>query len=150
MIKYKSLISEIKLVCEKTNNYIQKAKISDSKNAYKYLKPLWPEDLNYKEVSMALYLNKSNNTIGYSVISIGGVSSTIIDGKILFQEALLCNASNIILAHNHPSGNLKPSNVDVNLTKNLLSFGKKIGINILDHIIMTNEAYLSLADESLM
>lgn len=72
------------------------------------------------------------------------------DPKIIFSEALKCNASGIILAHNHPSGNLNPSDADLNLTKKLISGGQILEIQILDHIILTTESYFSFADKGIL
>jgi len=146
MKTYKSFTPEILLVTEKTNNYIQKAQISSSSAAAEYFKSIWPVDINHREATMALFLNRRHNTVGFATVGIGGVAGCVVDGKILFQQALSCNASAIILAHNHPSGNLEPSTADVNLTDRLTSFGKFIEIAVLDHLILTEHDFYSFTD----
>ncbi len=85
--------------------------------------------------------------MGWSRISIGGQAGTVVDPKVIFQIALKANASNIILAHNHPSGNTKPSDNDLRLTTKMENAGKFLDLPILDHIIITSEEHLSFADE---
>ena len=150
MKTYKSFTSEVILVTEKTENYVHKVQINSSHEAAEYFKSLWPVDINHREATMAMFLNRRNNTVGFATIGIGGLSSCVVDGKILFQSALACNASAIILAHNHPSGNLDASEADKRLTNNLMAFGKHIDIQVLDHLILTEENFLSFADESLI
>ena len=99
---------------------------------------------------MCVYLNRANDTIGYSIIGLGGVSGTVADVKMVFQHGLLCNASGVILAHNHPSGNLKPSQADINLTKQMVQSGKILDMPILDHIIVTEKSHFSFADEGIL
>ncbi|MCW3071308.1 MAG: repair protein [Bacteroidetes bacterium] len=85
--------------------------------------------------------------LGFSKISQGGLSGTVVDAKVVFQVALKANASSILLAHNHPSGNLKPSEADLMITKNIREAGKLMEIPLVDHIILTDEGYYSFADE---
>lgn len=150
MKTYKSFVPKIKLVTEKTDVYLPKVKISHSKEVYEYIKDLWPVDINYREAMAAVYLNRANNTVGFSILGIGGVSGVIADGKILFQEILSCNASACVVIHNHPSGNLVPSETDKRLTKKWQQFAKLIDIEILDHLIIAENGYVSMADEGLM
>ncbi len=97
-----------------------------------------------------MQLNRANHVIGWFNVSIGGVASTVVDPKVIFSAALKCNASGIILSQNHPSGNLKPSDADLALTKKLKSGGQILEIQILDHIILTSESYFSFADEGIL
>ncbi|MCB4800382.1 JAB domain-containing protein, partial [Neotamlana laminarinivorans] len=83
-------------------------------------------------------------------LSKGGVSGTVVDAKLVFSVALKCNASSIVIAHNHPSGNLKPSEADLRLTKKLKEAGNYLDVKVLDHIILSREGYYSFADESQM
>lgn len=106
-------------------------------------------DLSHEEFWVVM-LNRANQVIKKQLISSGGVSGTVADPKIIFKMALDELASSIILCHNHPSGNLKPSQADINLTKKLKEAGKMLEIPVLDHIIFTNESYFSFADESMM
>ncbi len=107
------------------------------------------EDLEHEEF-YAICLSRANKVKSIECISKGGVSGTVSDGKLVFKKALENTASAIILCHNHPSGNLKPSAADKALTDNLKQFGKFIDLPILDHVIITNESYFSFADQGLI
>ena len=107
------------------------------------------QDLKHEEFHV-LYLNRGNYVLQKKQISIGGISGTVADGKIIFKTALELNASGIILAHNHPSGRLNPSEQDRKLTQQLKEFGKLIDIDILDHLIISESGYYSFADEGMI
>ena len=95
-----------------------------------------------------MLLNRSNRVLGLATLFKGGGSGTVIDQKIIFQYSLKTNAHQIILAHNHPSGNLKPSEADLSISKKIKEAGKLFDIALLDHLILTpEEAYYSMADE---
>lgn len=117
-------------------------KINGPQDAYQWFRPYF-EDLKHEEF-YCLFLNRNNGIIGCEQISVGGTSGTVADGKIIFKRCLDLQASGIILAHNHPSGNLKASEQDLRLTKNLSQFGTCIDIQVLDHLIITDNGYLSL------
>ena len=103
-------------------------------------------DLNHEEFWLLL-LSRSCKLIAKELISKGGLSGTIADPKIIFSIALQHQASNIILAHNHPSNNKKPSHEDINLTKRLIQAGNILDINVMDHLIITDDGYYSMRDE---
>ena len=146
MIEYKELVGDIKAVY-KTKD-MKKIKIQSSCDAYQYFNKIFDEDtLELKEEMIVLFMNRNNNTLGWAKISSGGVAGTFADPKIVFQLALLANASSIILAHNHPSGNLKPSQADIALTRKMKAAGEVLEISMLDHLILTKETYRSMADE---
>jgi DNA repair protein RadC len=98
------------------------------------------------------YLNRANKMVGVYHISSGGITGTICDPRIVLGTALKVAAVGVVLAHNHPSGNLKASNADIELTKRLTQAGKLMDINVLDHLIVTPEEgmYLSFAHQGLM
>jgi DNA repair protein RadC len=121
------------------------AKITCSKDAFEQLYPHLA-DLQHEEFFLLL-LNRSNTVVQTVKVSQGGVSGTVADAKIIFNAALEQLASGIILAHNHPSGNLQPSQADLSLTRRLVEAGKLLDIAILDHIIIAGKAYYSFADE---
>lgn len=125
----------------------ERKQITCSKDAYHLLLPNLI-DLPYEEL-WAIFLNQNNKVINYEKISQGGISATVFDARIIFKRAIEHLASGIIISHNHPSGNLQPSAADIELTKNLKESGKLLGINLLDHLIITENNYLSLADEGL-
>ncbi|MGY4385518.1 DNA repair protein RadC [Pedobacter sp. UYP24] len=123
-------------------------KVSSSKDAYQILFPVF-SDLNHEEFWILL-LNRANFVLGRHLISKGGMAGTVADPKIIFKAALDQNAANIILAHNHPSGNLKPSQEDLSLTKRMVESGKMLDLHVLDHLILANNKYLSFGDEGLI
>ena len=126
----------------------QKLQIKDSNNIYTLLSPNLA-DLPHEEF-WVIYLNRSNKVLLKERLSIGGISGTVADSKIIFKKAIDLLASSFIVAHNHPSGNLKPSQADIDLTKNLKAAGKLLEINLLDHLIITDSGYYSFADEGVI
>ena len=125
-----------------------KLKVQDAAMVYQHLKPFLG-DLNHEEFYLIM-LNHANEIIQTKQVSKGGMSSTIVDGKIIFNMALTFQASAIIVSHNHPSGNLNPSSQDLKLTKSLHEFGKYIDLPLLDHIIFTDNGYFSFAEQGLL
>lgn len=125
-----------------------KNKISSSRDAYNIFYPEM-SDLA-KEEFWIILLNRANQLIKKIKISEGGLAGTVADPKIIFKHALEHNASSIILAHNHPSNSLKPSQNDIDLTKKLVASGKLLEISILDHLIIGSDTYFSFADESMI
>lgn len=123
-------------------------KIRSSKDAFDCVKSEL-SDLKHEEFYVIL-LNRANEVLGKSQVSKGGLSGTIADGKVIFSKALEVKASALILAHNHPSGQLKPSEEDKKLTKSYIAFGKYIDLPILDHLILADDNYFSFADNGLM
>lgn len=102
------------------------------------------------EVFAVVFLNKANKINHFEVLSSGGISHTIVDPRIIFKKALEVKATSLILCHNHPSGNLKPSRQDEELTAKLKSAGNLIDIKVVDHLIVSDEGYYSFADEGIM
>ncbi|NNE26871.1 MAG: DNA repair protein RadC [Saprospiraceae bacterium] len=144
-----SLMAALELARRKEISDHQKIqKINASKDAYLILKPHL-SDLSH-EVFMVILLNRQNAIIKTVTISIGGVSGTVVDPKIIFKRALDHHASSIILAHNHPSGNLKPSKPDIDITKKICHGAGLLEITVLDHLIISHQGYLSFADEGLI
>jgi len=95
-------------------------------------------------------LNRNNQVIGIYPLSRGGMAGTVVDAKLVFSVALKCNASSIIIAHNHPSGNLNPSEADKVITKKLKKAGSYLDIVLLDHLVITNDGFFSFTDNGLM
>ena len=142
-----NIVSEVELTYKNNVPYNQRQKISNSQGAYEILTNLFPENtMDYRETFIVLYLNRANQVLGYSVISQGGTSNTTVDIKMVIQTALLANASCIMLAHNHPSGNVQPSSDDNKITKRIMEAAKFFDITVLDHLIITNENYYSFTD----
>jgi DNA repair protein RadC len=126
---------------------LSKPKISSSRHAYEELNHLI--DLSHEEF-WVLLLNRANEVIDRIKVSSGGVSGTVADARLIFKPAIQRLASGVVLAHNHPSGNLKPSQADIDLTKKLKEGGTLIDINIIDHLIVTDAGYYSFADEGML
>ncbi|HCX23028.1 MAG: hypothetical protein CMB80_15300 [Flammeovirgaceae bacterium] len=132
----------------KDSEPVKQPRITCSDDAYQLLKPeLY--DLPHEEFWIIL-LKRNNQVIKKEQISLGGVSGTIVDPKLIFKKALDVLASGIILVHNHPSGNLKPSQADIKLTQKLKTSGELLEMPIYDHIIFTDQSYYSFSDESMM
>jgi DNA repair protein RadC len=112
---------------------------------------LYPKlsDLNHEEF-WVLVLNRANVVIGMHCVSKGGLTGTLADGRIIFRIAIENRASGVILAHNHPSGNLRPSEADKQLTNKLINASKVMDVQILDHLIIAGNQYFSFADEGLI
>lgn len=106
-------------------------------------------DLSHEEFWILL-LNRANNVIGKKNVSRGGLSGTLVDPKIIFKESIESRASGIILCHNHPSGNNRPSDADIRLTQKIKEGGRHLEISILDHIIIAGSSFYSFADEGLL
>ena len=132
----------------RSSDVLEKDKIEGSKDAFQILQ-LKLEDMPHEEFWVML-LNRANKVIDTKLVGRGGVSSTVVDSKVIFSFALESLASAIILAHNHPSGNLKPSNSDIRLTKKIVDAGKIMEVPILDHIIVGDNEYFSFADEGMI
>ena len=125
-----------------------KNKIASSNDAFELLHAEL-SDLNTEEFWIIL-MNRANKVIKKIRISSGGISGTVADSRVIFKAAIDNLASAIILAHNHPSGNLKPSQSDINLTKKMMESGNILDIPVLDHIIIAENSYFSFADEGLL
>ena len=97
-----------------------------------------------------LLLNRANIIQKHVEISRGGVAGTVVDAKLIFRAVMEDLPSSLILCHNHPSGNTQPSSADIELTKKIKEAGKLLDINVLDHLIFTNESYYSFADEGMI
>ncbi len=123
-------------------------KISSSNSVFEVLQPIIGE-LNHEEFWI-LYLNNSNKIIEKFQISKGGITGTLVDVRVTLRKALELGAVSLILAHNHPSGNLNPSESDKQLTQKLKIAAESLDIKILDHLIVTEKSYFSFADEGLM
>lgn len=122
--------------------------ITSPDEAYRMLRGHWPKDIEVRERFYVACLTRSNELIGVSEISSGGVSSCSIDMKLLLGTALKCTASAIIIAHNHPSNSLKPSFNDISLTQKIDAACKLLDISLVDHIILTRDSFTSIREEN--
>ncbi len=131
-------------------NTCDKPQINSSQDAYELIKPLYNEDiLQYKEIFMVLYLNRSNRVLGYHIHSIGSDIGTVISVKQVIGIALKVNSCSLILVHNHPSGNTKPSEQDIELTKRIKDAAGLFEIQVLDHLII-GDGYYSMSDHGVI
>lgn len=109
-----------------------------------------PNTIQYTESFYCLYLNRANRVLAVAELSKGGMTGTVVDNRTLIALALQCGALSIIISHNHPSSNLRPSVADENITKQIKQAAAIFNIHLLDHIIITADSYLSFADEGLL
>ena len=144
-------VSEIDLIYRSKVKASERPQIKTSKDAADLLRHLWSEDkIDFVEQFKVLFLNRANKVLGIFGVSTGGVTGTVADPKLIFVAALKSNACGIIISHNHPSGNLKPSKPDEDLTQKIKQAGLFLDIKLLDHIIVTSEGYYSFADEGII
>jgi DNA repair protein RadC len=122
-------------------------KISSSNEAANFIRRFYFDDIEIFESFFILLLNQANKTIGYAKISQGGIAGTVVDVRIIAKYAVESLAVSVILAHNHPSGNLKPSEADLTITKKIKEGLKILDIKVFDHIILTADSYYSFEDE---
>lgn len=126
----------------------EKIQISKSEDTFRILHPHLG-DLQTEEF-WAIFLNQNNRVLAKKKLTSGGINQSVVDVRILFKTALENFATGIIVAHNHPSGNLKPSQDDISITKIISEAGKVLNIKLLDHIIITQNSWLSFAEENLL
>ena len=144
-------VSEINVSYRPKVKASERPKVSTSKEVYDILFNNWDLDkMELLEQFKILLLTRANRVIGIYEVSSGGMAGTVADPKLIFSAALKACASSIILSHNHPSGNLKPSQADISLTQKLRTAGSFLDIDVLDHIILTSEGYISFVEEGLM
>jgi DNA repair protein RadC len=123
-------------------------KITSSMSVFELMQPILGE-LPHEEFWI-IYMNNSNKVIQKDQLSKGGITGTLVDVRLVLKKALEVGATGIILVHNHPSGTLKPSEADKRLTKKLKAAGESLDIKVLDHLIITEKAYFSFADDNLL
>lgn len=148
MQTYKSKIDHYDL--RKVIEDFPRAKITSSDDSQKYIRQFYSDDIEVYESFFILLLNRANNTIGYAKISQGGIVGTVIDVRIIAKYAVESLSTSVILAHNHPSGNLFPSDADHQITQIIKATLKIFDCQTLDHIILTAESYFSFADNGLI
>ena len=132
----------------KSENGVKKQKITSSTIAFEIMHPLIG-DLPHEEFYI-MYLNNSHKVITTSQLSKGGITGTIVDIRLVLRQALEVSATALILAHNHPSGNLKPSEADISLTKKIKTAAESIDIKVLDHLILSENSFYSFADNHVL
>lgn len=141
-------VSEVKISYSSKKPLADRPKVDSSRDAEAILRSHWSEDIELLEEFIILFLTRANKVKGLFRVSRGGTAGTVVDAKIIFAAAIKAMANSIILAHNHPSGNLQPSQADLDLTRKLRQAGEVLDIAILDHLILAPECgYYSFADE---
>jgi DNA repair protein RadC len=144
-------VAEVELIYKSKIKASDRPKIMHSKDAYVIFKEYWDENkIELQEQFKVMLLNRANKVLGIYEVSTGGMTGTVADPRLIFIAALKAGACNIMLVHNHPSGNLKPSRQDEELTHKIKEGGKLLDIQLLDHLIISNEGYLSMQDEGLI
>lgn len=151
LIDWRALtVSEVKHVYTSKVDPASRPKITDSRAVNDAVRPFFIDNMSICEQFVVVALNRQNKCVAGKVISVGGIAGTIADPVLIWKFAIDHCASGLLVAHNHPSGNLKPSQADIDLTKRLRDGGKLLQVNLLDHLILTEEKYYSFADEGMM
>ena len=144
-------VAEVELVYKTKVKPSDRPKITSVKDCYQLLKELWNENtIEMQEEFKVMLLNRGNKVIGIYEASAGGLTGTVADPRLILAAAIKSLSVSIILSHNHPSGNLKPSRADEELTQKIKVAAAYHDIRMIDHIIITSEGYYSFADEGLL
>ena len=144
-------VSEVELVYKSKVKPSERPQIKTSGESYQLLLRSWDSNrIEFIEQFKVILMNRANRVLGIYELSTGGVTGTVADIKLVFMAALKANACNLIVSHNHPSGNLKPSMADEVLTRKIKGAGTLLEIKVLDHVIVTTEGYFSFADEGMI
>ena len=145
MTKYR-----LELVKEESHKYEVETRISCPKDIYEVLTKVCRIQCNAEEVFILITLNTKNIVTGYFEVHRGTINTSLVHPREVFKRALLNNASNIMVAHNHPSGDPNPSKEDIQITERLKEAGNLLGINLLDHIIVGEDKYISLKEKGVL
>ena len=145
MTKYR-----LELVKEESHKYEVETRISCPKDIYEVLTKVCRIQSNAEEVFILITLNTKNIVTGYFEVHRGTINTSLVHPREVFKRALLNNASNIMVAHNHPSGDPNPSKEDIQITERLKEAGNLLGINLLDHIIVGEDKYISLKEKGVL
>ena len=144
-------VAEIELVYRSNIKAQDRPLITNSFQAYEILRDTWDYNkIELLEQFKIMLLDRKNSCLGITEIANGGLDACPIDPRLIYVTALKANACAIVLAHNHPSGNLRESKADIELTHRIMQAGDLLGIRVLDHLIITADGYTSLSDKSLI
>ena len=143
------LLAEVQISYSSHVKAKDRMKVNGSADAAAAFRIIWPA-YDHIEFSYMLMMNRQNQIIGYHQLSKGGMTGAVVDVRVIFQVALKACATSLILAHNHPSGNLDTSDADRKVTNQIKQAGIILDIPLLDHLIMTTDSFLSMADEGLL
>ena len=144
------MVNEIGLTTYVKDKKVPRALIKSSQDIVDFARQIWDEDMLVRECFYIIFLNRGNYTISWNKLSEGGTAGTVVDIKILSKLALDVLAHNVILCHNHPSGNLKPSEGDLSITEIIVNGLKTLEITVLDHIVLTQDNFFSFSDEGIL
>ena len=140
-------VAEVSLKYSSQKSYDEMPTIPSPEEAAEFLRGIFdPDTIELREEFFIALLSNTKQVLGYSKISIGTMNATLVQPITIFQTAILGNAHGLVLAHSHPSGNLKASSSDISLSKRLRDCGQLLGIQIVDHIILTKESYTSMKE----
>lgn len=146
-----NMVSEVELIYKSKVKASQRPQVKTVAAVHEFLKANWDENkIELVEQFKVVLLNRAYRVLGLFETSSGGPTGTVADPKMIFTAALKMNANSIILAHNHPSGNLEPSKADIQMTDKIKNAGLFLDIKVIDHMILTSESYYSFADEGLL
>lgn len=149
MNTFQSEVAEIKVSYSTDNT--PKTTVTSVAKAYELLLSSWNMDIiELQEEFKVLLLNRANEALGVYQLSKGGISGTVVDLRLIFAVALKCNASSIILSHNHPSGKLQPSDADINLTSKIKKCADLLDVGLIDHIIVSKVGFYSFSNEGML
>ena len=141
-------VAEIELVYKTKVKASERSFINSSKTAYQLaLQSRNPNTIEFFEQFKIRLINQSNKVLGIYEVSSGGISGTVVDLRLIFAAALKANAVSLIMIHNHPSGQIRPSEADKQITRKVREAGSILNITLLDHLIITPETYYSFADD---
>lgn len=135
---------------QKLQSEFPSVKCNDSKTSADFIRQFYLNDIGVFESFFLLTLNNASETTGYFKISQGGITGTVVDIRIVAKYAIENLAAGVILAHNHPSGKLTPSDADIKITERIQEAMALFGVRVLDHIILTEQSFLSFADEGIL
>jgi len=144
-----SNVAEIQISYSTNVKPLDRPKITCSKDAANVFRQIF-SDFEHREYFYVMLLNRGNRVLGYYEVSKGGISGTVVDVKLILQAAIKTNSSSIALCHNHPSGQLEASDADIKITRKTKTAAEFMDISVLDHIIITADSFLSMADDGLL
>ena len=151
MAEVLSNVAEVELVYKSKVKASDRTQITSCNDAYEVLQAIWEDGkLDLVEQFKVLFLNRANKVLCVYNVSSGGITGTVADPRLIYSAALKVNAVSLVLCHNHPSGSLKPSRQDEELTQKIKGAGTFLDIKVLDHLIISSEGYYSFADEGLL
>ena len=143
------IIAEVQITYSSKVKACDRFRVTGSKDAAAAFRSIWPSYEHIEFIYM-LMLNRQNQVLGCHQISKGGMTGTVVDVRVVFQVALKSCATSILLGHNHPSGNIQPSEADNKITKKIKDCGIMLDVAVLDHIIIGDDRYYSFADEGIL